>query len=99
MFINHRIKLFYYLTERGTLRTNRIASHHIQNLTTRCTFCNLETEMIKHLFWECTIAKRFIDQVILHMNNVHPGYYVGVDVKQFIFINSAFMVPKLSPQV
>ena len=57
---NSKLKWLYYQTVRGTLKTNRIISKFKPQISPDCTFCNLETETIIHLFWDCTIVKKFI---------------------------------------
>ncbi len=32
--------------------------------TDQCTFCNVEIETIKHLFWDCSTAKHLWNQVV-----------------------------------
>ena len=85
IFFDNRIKLFYYLIVRGTLRTNRIASHHINNLNPNCSYCNDRPETILHLFWDCPLTRPFIDGVIRVLETIYPNHFIDPNRNQFIF--------------
>jgi len=70
---------------RGTLRTNRIAHHHVNNVNPECTYCNLDLETINHLFWDCNIVSSFVNEVRDKLDQIFPNYFQRPNFKQFIF--------------
>ena len=84
IFFDNKIKLFYYLIIRGTLRTNRIATHHV-NIGPNCSYCQNTVETILHLFWDCPITKRFINEVSARMDIIYPNYFLQPTRNKFIF--------------
>ena len=51
------------------LTTNRSVSKFKENQTDLCTFCNLKSETIQHLFWECTVVKDFWQILLQTLKN------------------------------
>ena len=47
IFLDNKIKLFYYLMIRETLRTNRIVTHHV-NTGPNCSYC--QNTVLKQLY-------------------------------------------------
>ena len=82
---NSKLKWLYYQTVRGTLKTNRIISKFKPQISPDCTFCNLETETIIHLFWDCTIVKKFIKDCYDHIETEYPVFHHIFTLKDFIF--------------
>ena len=74
IYFDNVLKLFYYNIIRGTLKTNRIVNHFVEELTPACTFCLSEVETIKHLFWECRLVETFIEVTINNIGNEYPVF-------------------------
>jgi len=51
------------------LTTNRSVSKYTHNQTDLCSFCNLKSETILHIFWECTKTKIFWNNLETTFNN------------------------------
>ena len=67
------IKLFNYTIIRGTLRTNKIATHHV-NTGPNCSHCQKTVETILHLFLDCPITKQFINEESARMDIIYPNH-------------------------
>ena len=92
---NSKIKWLHYQIIRGSLKTNRIVSKFKTEVQKECTFCNSDTETILHLFWECRVAKAFIDNCIEFARCEHPIFYSQLARKDFIFgFNEDICSPK-----
>ena len=85
IFFDNKIKLLYYFTVRGTLRTNRIVRHQKREVSPDCSYCNNNIETISHLFWYCPEVERFITQIRDMIEACLPNYYTRPTFKQFIF--------------
>ena len=85
IFFDNKLKLFFYYIVRGTLKTNRIVSHHKRNIPVTCSFCNDDTETIVHLFWECRITANFIADVRTIFDRISPNTYTKSNRLQFVF--------------
>ena len=84
IFFDNRIKWLYYQILRHSLKTNYIVSKFKNNVSENCTFCSLEPETIKHLFWDCQHVKNFINSVI-ELCTAHPVYAIRNDLIGFLF--------------
>ena len=85
IFFDNKIKWLQYQIVRGTLKTNRIVSKFIPGINESCTFCNLETETILHLFYDCNISLSFLKQVYLYFIQKWPNIQSFPTRKEFIF--------------
>ena len=77
LFYNNRLKWFQYQIVRGTLKTNRLVSKFVPTITEKCTFCELQTENISHLFYDCNITSQFLD----HVFGQFSQYWVEINGK------------------
>ena len=85
LFFDNRLKLFYYMVIRGTLKTNRIVHHHVRTRTANCTFCNSEIETILHLFWDCPVTTAFLNVVSIPIRAIFNDFILNCTRKEFIF--------------
>ena len=63
IFFDNRLKWFQYQIIMGTLKTNRIISKFVPNISSMCSFCGVEIETISHLFYDCRIVRTFLVQM------------------------------------
>ena len=85
IFFDNRLKIFYYNIVRGILKTNRIISKFVPEISENCTFCNTEKETILHLFWECNVVKAFINLSQESVGNILPEIMHNLSRNGFIF--------------
>ena len=65
--------------------TNDLVGEFIQGHEKACTFCNAQPESIQHLFWDCQVAKTFIQNVNNGIIGDYPLYYSHWNKRNFIF--------------
>ena len=59
IYFCNKLRWFHFQIVRGSLKTNRILSKFLPNVSENCFFCNNEKETIVHLFWSCPRTKLF----------------------------------------
>jgi len=64
-----KLRWLHFRILHNILTTNRSVSKFIQHQTDLCSFCNLKSETIVHLFWECPETKRFWKELQNIFNN------------------------------
>ncbi|HBI39624.1 MAG TPA: hypothetical protein DDY16_01570 [Tenacibaculum sp.] len=84
-YYDNKLKMFYYMIIRGTLKTNRIVHHHVINISPECTFCRESTETILHLFWSCRVTSAFLYTIQDYILMIFPNFDFATDQKEFIF--------------
>ena len=57
---NNKVKCMQYQICRGSLQVNYVVFKHNATVSPLCTFCRGADETIKHLFYDCTVTKTFI---------------------------------------
>ena len=85
LFFDNRLKWFQYQVTRGTLKTNRIISKFINNVSENCTFCGIHVESISHLLYDCTLVRSFISEVYDFFIQIWAGICMVPSKKDFIF--------------
>ena len=85
LFFDNKLKTFYYMTIRGTLKTNRLVYHHVAGLDANCTFCKREIETITHLFWDCAFTTAFFNTIKQYIEGIFPNVNLDLTMKEFIF--------------
>ena len=85
IYFDNKLKWFQYQTNRGSLKTNKILSKFIPEISQSCTFCGQEVETIKHLFWECRIVADFINSVMDNFTQNFDILRAEHNLKSFIF--------------
>ena len=89
IFFDNKIKWFHYQVVRGTLKTNCIIAHFVQNITPDCTFCNSFPENVSHLLYECNITSDFLNNVYGFFITKWEEILVTPSKKEFIFGSSS----------
>ena len=85
LLFDNRLKWFQFQVTRGTLKTNRIISKFINNVSENCTFCGNHVENISHLIYDCTLVRSFISEVYDFFTQIWEGIRMVPNKKDFIF--------------
>ena len=64
-----KLRWIQYRILHHILTTNRSVSKFLNNQTELCSFCNIKSETITHLFWECSKSQIFWKQLETKFNN------------------------------
>ena len=67
---NNNIKWLQFQINRNSLQTNFIVSHFVPTVSPLCKFCNIEPELVSHVFWQCTVVQEFLKEVFTFINSL-----------------------------
>ena len=81
---NTKVHWFQYRIIHRIIATNDLLMKMTIRQTNLCTFCNLETEKIEHLFWHCNIVNQFWE-AIEHWIYAKNNYMINIDKHRAIF--------------
>ena len=84
-----KYRSFQYRILMRAIVTNKHLQRYSIKQSNVCTFCESKPETIEHLFWECTIVKKFWNEVRHHFN-----MQMHLNVKNILF-NIANSNPKV----
>ena len=72
---------------RNQLHTNYIRSQYDANVSPNCTLCGNARETVKHLFWDCQVTTRFLEDYNERMIGINEDYRTEWTMRDFIFSN------------
>ena len=82
-----RLKFFNYLVIRNQLHTNYIRSQYDNQVLPNCSLCEIDRETVKHLFWDCMVTRRFMQEYDEKMIGLNEDYRTEWTLRDFLFSN------------
>ena len=92
--IDNKFKWLQYQVLRNSLQTRVIVSHFRREVSDQCQYCNLEPELISHLFWHCHIVKTFYNDVFNYFRSINVEYAPSMTQMLFGFHKLEYYHPK-----
>lgn len=89
---DNKIMLLQYQILKGTLKTNKILSKFIPNISDLCSFCNNFQESILHIFWDCALVKNFLDQIFQKVGLIWKQSLSFFNRSEFLFGKREFNI-------
>ncbi len=80
---NTTLKWFQYRINHNILATNRFLNMIKIVDNPLCTFCNSTPETIKHLFWDCEVSKKIVNELRMWLET--KNICIVIDEHSFIF--------------
>ena len=87
---SNRMRIFQYKLSNRIIATNKYLKMISIKEDDSCTFCNLETETLVHLFWQCNKVQSFIRSIKTNLLN---KYCIKLDIQKDVW----FFPNNLSP--